>query len=137
MKKILLAVASVVLLAGCEKQAVTPVAQENPTTRAAGKGATVNGDYTTYCYTTTQTSSDSWTLRVYQNLGALSMVAVYYIQYDLNGVPTGWLPVTSFPYAIGTGLGAGVSNIRIKETRCFSSPFGTSCSDTFYTVSPC
>lgn len=135
MKKILMIFATAAVLASCQKQTVNPVAQEKAQNKTAARGT--QSDYTTYCYTSTQTSIDSWTINVNQNLGGLSTVADYYIQYDLNGVTTAWIPVTSFPYGIGSGYGAAVTNIKIKETRCLTSPFGTRCTDTFYTVSHC
>jgi hypothetical protein len=69
-----------------------------------------------YCYTSRQTSSDSWELTIRPVGNELGYGVEYSYDYTTGGVTnnTGWTPVGTWPIVLGTGYGYGVSNIKIR-----------------------
>lgn len=125
MKNVLALFASAILLASCtQKVNVEPqtVSTEN-VSKNKGLGPQTTYSPLSFCYTTTQTSSDSWSMSVYKSGGnPLVYQGTFEISYDIvtapSGVTThyGWYSVTSWPYGLpGSGNGGVTTNIVIRQ----------------------
>ncbi|XZF15526.1 hypothetical protein ACTHGU_05275 [Chitinophagaceae bacterium MMS25-I14] len=123
MKKLLLILSSCTLLASCQKSSnLTPAPSPAKTTHTAPAAQSrVLYAPLTFCYSSVQTSSDSWEIYVNKNGGdPFAYQGSFSISYDLT-TPSGtthigWLGISSWPYDLGsTGLGAGVSNIVVRQ----------------------
>lgn len=150
-KRVLIAGMLTLILPGCRKEIHAPMILSpekegaHPATTMR-RPASVSSSPTTYCFTTQQSSVEDARIVVYQDIGSASTIASYSIRYDYANASTGflttssgWIPVSGFAYTLphGTGQGSTVSNIRVKETRCYTTPWGTNCRDQFYDVPYC
>ncbi len=143
MKRLLIAFAATALFASCEKQQeVAPAPPAQGKSISSVSRIPPQPTRPRYCYGSVQTSSDSWTLTVYQNLGgSTASPGTTYIRYNTNGVSSGWLGA-SFPYTLYSGSAGVVSNIQVKESVCYvgqdrnGNPIDI-CNDTIYDVNLC
>lgn len=142
---LLLAIACTLFASACTKIDQKPLTNDEKKEQFSKANRIVN--QSEYCYRTTQTSSDSWSIKVYQisqDPGTVGLATFAY-KYDVHDNVTntnttyGWTTFSTFPVTLPHGIGnAGYTfNIQIRERVFITSPWGPQPVDYIYNVNQC